>query len=112
MLLLRGTFLRAAVTGISVSRCHMEHKADGGDAGGDLPGEDAAPTDGRQRDESGLGAVLRGLGERIVVELHPHSTPSSSLAIHLHFCQLRRTRALPTALGPPMSSFLGRGRCG
>lgn len=86
-------------------------KADGDDAGGDLPGEDAARSDGRQWDESGLGAVLRGLGERIVVELHPHSTPSSSLAIHLHFCQLEWTRALPTAPGLRWAR-LGRGRCG
>lgn len=31
--------------------------------------------------------MLRGLGERIVVELHPHSTPSSSLAIHPRCCR-------------------------
>lgn len=62
---------------------------------------------GRHWDESGLGAVLRGLGERIVVELHPHSTPSSSLAIHLHFCRLE--------CQPPQATVelrLGRGRCG
>lgn len=74
-------------------------KADGDDAGGDPPVEDAARSSGWRCDESGLGAVLRGLGERIVVELHPHSTPSSSLAIHLRFCQLERTRTLPTAPG-------------
>lgn len=86
----------------------MEHKADGDDAGGDLPGEDVVRSDGWHWDESGLGAVLRGLGERIVVELHPHSTPSSSLAIHLHLCQLEWTRALPTASGPPLSWFRER----
>lgn len=71
--------------------CPMERKADDDDAGGDLPIEDATRSDGWRWDESGLGAVLRGLGERIVVELHPHSTPSSSLAIHLQFCQPKWT---------------------
>uniref|UniRef100_A0A8B9E4H8 XPA, DNA damage recognition and repair factor n=1 Tax=Anser cygnoides TaxID=8845 RepID=A0A8B9E4H8_ANSCY len=80
-------------------------------AGGDLPGEDAARSDGRHWDEPGLGAVLRGLGERIVVELHPHSTPSSSLAIHLHFCQLECARALPTAPGLQFD-YLICGDCG
>uniref|UniRef100_A0A8C0BDS6 XPA, DNA damage recognition and repair factor n=1 Tax=Buteo japonicus TaxID=224669 RepID=A0A8C0BDS6_9AVES len=59
---------------------------DGDDAGGDLPGEDAARSDGRQWDESGLGAVLRGLGERIVVELHPHSTPTPVLEFDYLIC--------------------------
>lgn len=36
MLLFKRAFLLAAGTRISVSGCHMEHKADGDDAGGDL----------------------------------------------------------------------------
>lgn len=42
------------------------------------------------------------------MELHPHSTPSSSLAILLRFCHLEQTRkSFCNHLMPPLSSFRG-----